>query len=193
LLEGKISKELGVSRTPVREALQRLAAEGYVKKQPNQGVLVTEVSMDQYIEMLQVRAVLEGLAVYFFTKRSTVADLEELQKNIEKMSQLIVGNEPDYLAYSDLNYKFHYLILNGCKNDCLKQILTNIYSQYGRFRSRSLLLFPERIKISLDEHRKIFNSIKKKDAEAAERLSREHLNHVIEICLEKTRKEVKVL
>lgn len=193
LLEGEISKELGVSRTPVREALQRLAAEGYVMKTPNQGVSVTEVSMKQYIEVLQVRATLEGLAAYFFAKRSTVADLEELQKNVEKMSQLIVDDEPDYLTYSDLNYKFHYLVLNGCKNDCLKKVLTDIYSQYGRFRSRSLLMFPERIKVSLNEHRKIFDAIKKKDAEAAERLSREHLNYVIEIYLEKTRKEAKVL
>ena len=189
LLEGKIAEQLGVSRTPVREALHRLAAEGYVMKTPNQGVLVNEVSMKQYIEVLQVRATLEGLAAYFFTKRSTVADLEELQKNIEKMSQLVADDEPNYLKYSDLNYKFHCFIVNGCKNDCLKKVLTNMYGQYGRFRSRSLLMFPERIKVSLNEHKRIFNSIKKKDAETAEKLSREHLKQVIEICLEKEKRD----
>jgi len=85
LLEGKIAKQMKVSRTPIREALRELAAEGFVKISPNQGVVVSNASVEDVQEVLQIRGVLEGLAARLATKIISEEEIKELEKYQKQM------------------------------------------------------------------------------------------------------------
>lgn len=180
LLENKIAEQLGVSRTPVREAIQKLAAEGFVELIPNKGVKVSEISPTTYREVLQVRAVLEGLAAYFLAKKITPVEIKKLQVNIRKMYHFVIEAEPDPIGVNDLNIEFHNTIINNCGNNYLRESLNNLNSKYSVFRARTLK-FSSRFKSSFEEHSKILEALKSHNAIEAERLSREHINHALEI------------
>lgn len=178
LFENKIAEQLGVSRTPVREAIQKLAAEGFVKLIPNKGVKVSEISPIEYREVLQVRAVLEGLAAYFLAKKITPVEIKKLQVNIRKMYHFVIEAEPDPIGVNDLNIEFHNTIINNCGNNYLRESLNNLNSKYSVFRARTLK-YSNRLKSSFEEHSKILEALKNRDAIEAERLSREHINNAL--------------
>ena len=179
LFEAKIAEQLGVSRTPVREAIKGLAAEGLVKMTPNQGVVVINVSIEDLQEVLQVRRVLEGLATSVAAKKISQEEIAKLEEIIKKMSMIISKPKPDVVAYSELNAEFHNLILNACGNKRLMKICNNLSSSDHRFRIRSLRNNPGRLKYSLKEHQDIVDALKKKDTEQADRLSQIHIDNVL--------------
>src|SRR5665648_92392 len=176
LFEAKIAEQLGVSRTPVREAIKGLAAEGLVKMTPNQGVVVINVSIEDLQEVLQVRRVLEGLATSMAAEKIHPEETAKLEGIIQKMSTIISKPKPDVTAYSELNAQFHNLILNACGNKRLMKICNDLSSSDHRFRIRSLRNNPERLKYSLQEHQDIVEALKRKDTEQADRLSQIHIN-----------------
>lgn len=177
LLEVKIAKQMGVSRTPIREAIRELAAEGFVKIIPNQGVIVSIASIEDTQEVLQIRSVLEGLAARLATKVINGEEIKELEKYIEQMEYY--ANKDNALAFSKIDVEFHELILNICGNNRLIQIRKNLSDQAHRYRIRSLSI-PGRLKHSLKEHQEIVKALKRKDSEQAGRLSQKHIENVIE-------------
>jgi len=176
LLENKIAKEMQVSRTPVRETMQKLVAEGFVKRTPNQTMVVTEVSLEDVKKVLQIRGVLEGLAARFVAKLIKKEEIKELEKYIEQMEYYT--NKNDSLAFSEMDAKFHELILNVSRNSWLIQIRENLSDQAHRYRIRSLSI-PGRLKYSLKEHRDIVEALKKKDSRQADELSQKHIENVL--------------
>ena len=189
LFEAKIAEQLGVSRTPVREAIKGLAAEGLVKMNPNQGVVVINISIEDLQEVLQIRRVLEGLAASIAAEKIHSEEITKLEEIIKKMSTNISKPKPDVAAYSELNAEFHNLILNACGNRRLMKICNNLSSSDHRFRIRSLRNNPGRLKYSLKEHQEIFEALKRKDADQAEKLSRIHIDNVLKNILENESKE----
>ena len=186
LLEVKIAKQMGVSRTPVREAIRELAAEGFVKISPNQGVIVSIASIEDTQEVLQIRSVLEGLAARLATKVINGEEIKELEKYIEQMEYY--ANKDNALAFSKMDVKFHELILNICGNNRLIQIRKNLSDQAHRYRIRSLSI-PGRLKHSLKEHQEIVKALKRKDSEQAGRLSQKHIENVLKNILAHESKE----
>jgi len=176
LSEGKIAEQTGVSRTPVREALKELAAEGFVKMNPNQAVVVSNASVEDIQEVLQIRGVLEGLAARLATKMISEEEIKELEKYQKQMEYYT--KKDDVLAFSEMDAEFHELILNICGNNKLIQIRKNISDQAHRYRIRSLSI-PGRLKYSLKEHQEIVEALKRKDAEQADRLSQKHIENVL--------------
>lgn len=176
LLEGKIAKQMKVSRTPIREALRELAAEGFVKISPNQGVIVSNASIENIQEVLQIRGVLEGLAARLATKIISEEEIKELEKYQKQMEYYT--NKDNSLAFSEIDAEFHELILNICGNNRLIQIRKNISDQANRYRIRSLSI-PGRLKYSLKEHQEILEALKRKDSEQADRLSQKHIENVL--------------
>ncbi len=168
LLEGKIAKQMGVSRTPIREALKKLAAEGFVKMNPNQAVVVSNASVEDVQEVLQIRGVLEGLAARLAIKMISEKEIKELEKYQKQMEYYT--KKDDVLAFSEMDAEFHELILNICGNNRLIQIRKNLNDQDHRYRIRSLSV-PGRLKCSLKEHKEVVEALKRKDAEQADRLS----------------------
>lgn len=186
LLEVKIAKQMGVSRTPIREAIRELAAEGFVKIIPNQGVIVSIASIEGTQEVLQIRSVLEGLAARLATKVINGEEIKELEKYIEQMEYY--ANKDNALAFSKIDVEFHELILNICGNSRLIQIRKNLSDQAHRYRIRSLSI-PGRLKHSLKEHQEIVKALKRKDSEQAGRLSQKHIENVLKNILAHESKE----
>ena len=186
LSEGKIAKQLGVSRTPIRETLMQLAAEGFVKMNPNQAVVVSNASLEDVQEVLQIRGVLEGLAARLATKIVNEEEIKELEKYQKQMEYYT--NKDDALAFSEMDAEFHELILNICGNNRLIRIRKNLSEQAHRYRIRSLSV-PGRLKYSLKEHQEIIEALKRKDAEQADRLSQKHIENVLANILAHKEKE----
>jgi len=189
LLEVKIAKQMGVSRTPVREAIRELVAEGFVKMIPNQGVIVSIASIEDTQEVLQIRSVLEGLAARLATKVISGEEIKELEQYIEQMEYY--ANKDNALAFSKMDVEFHELILNICGNNRLIQIRKNLSDQAHRYRIRSLSI-PGRLKHSLKEHQEIVKALKRKDSEQADKLSQKHVENVLKnILTHESKKEDK--
>ena len=176
LLENKIAEEMHVSRTPVREAMQKLVAEGFVKTTPNQTMVVTEVSPEDAKEVLQIRGVLEGLAARVTAKKINGQEVDELEKIIAQMSLYIT--KKDLLSYCKVDDEFHDIILSICGNKRIIQIRDNLSSFIYRFRIKSLSV-PGRLKCSFEEHRKIMESLKKHNSEEADKLSQIHMENTV--------------
>ena len=176
LLESKIAEEMHVSRTPVREAMQKLVAEGFVKTTPNQTMVVTEVSLEDVKEVLQIRGVLEGLAASIAAKKINRQEIDELEKIVTQMSLYII--KKDLLSYCKVDDEFHDLILNICGNKWIIQIRDNLGNFIYRFRIKSLSVLG-RLKCSLEEHRAIMESLKERNSEEADRLSKIHMENTI--------------
>ena len=186
LLEGKIAKQMGISRTPVREASRELAAEGFVKTSPNQGMVVNNASIEDIQEVLQIRGVLEGLAARLSATIINGEEIIELERYIKQMEKFT--NKNDALSYSEADAEFHELILNICGNKRLIQIRKNLSDQAHRYRIRSLNI-PGRLQYSLKEHQEIVEALKRKDAEQADKLSQKHIENVLKNILEHEIKE----
>ena len=186
LLENKIAEEMHVSRTPVREAMQKLVTEGFIKTTPNQTMAVTEVSTEDVKEVLQIRGVLEGLAARIVAKKINKQEINELKTIVTKMSLYIT--KKDLLSYCKVDDEFHDLILNVCGNKWIIQIRDNLGSFIYRFRIKSLSV-PGRLKHSLEEHRKIMESLKKHNSAEADRLSQIHMENTVINILKNVAKE----
>ena len=176
LLENTLAEEMHVSRTPIREAIQKLAAEGFIKIAPNQTLIVTEVSLEDVNEVLQIRGVLEGLAAYIAAKKINKQEIEELEKIVTQM--VLYVTKKDLTFYCKLDDEFHNLILHICGNKWIIQIRDNLGNFIYRFRIKSLSV-PGRLKCSLEEHRKIMESLKKHNSEDADRLSKIHMENTV--------------
>jgi len=177
LLEGKIAEQMGISRTPVREALRELAAEGFLKMNPNQGMIVNNASIEDVQNVLQIRGVLEGLAARLTATLISKEETKKLDSYIKQMEKFTGRN--DSLAFSDIDAKFHELIVNSCGNKQLIQIRKNISEQVNRYRIKSLNV-PGRLKYSLKEHQEIAEALKIKDSKRADILSKKHIESALE-------------
>ena len=186
LLENKIAEEMHVSRTPVREAMQKLVAEGFVKTTPNQTMVVTEVSLEDIKEVLQIRGVLEGLAARVAAKKITSQEIDELEEIVIQMDLYVA--KKDLTSYCKVDKEFHNLILNVCGNKWIINICDNLVNFIYRYQIR-FLSFPRRLKCSLEEHRKIMESLKKHNSEDVDRLSQIHMENTVINILKNVAKE----
>jgi len=154
---------------------------------PNQGVVVINVSIEDLQEVLQIRRVLEGLATSIAAEKISKEETTKLEEIVEKMSICVSKN--DITAYSDLNGEFHNLIFSVCGNKWLIKICNNLSNSEQRFKIRSLRNNPGRLKYSLEEHKNIVKALKKGDSKEAERLSQVHIRNMLENILTHKGKE----
>ena len=176
LWESKIAEQLKVSRTPVREAIQKIAAEGFVKMEPNLGIVVHEFSFKDLKEVLQIRRVLEGLAASVAAEKINPEEISQLQKNIEETNICVIKN--DLVTYLEFNAKFHSLIFQFSRNERLIKMSLQLVGPEHRFKIRALTI-PGRLKYYLEEHQKIVEALKRRDAEQAGRLSQKHAENIL--------------
>lgn len=177
LREAAIGKELGVSRTPVREALRQLELEGLVKIIPNKGTYVTGISNKDVNDIYMIRSLLEGLCA----RRATEC-ID--QKAIDKLEEIIMLSEfhskkegTDQVVL--LDGEFHEVLYESCDSRILKHVLSDFHRYVQNARAYSVQT-EERVEKSIAEHRAILEAIKNKDAGQAEKLANEHMQHVIE-------------
>ncbi|MCS7232547.1 MAG: GntR family transcriptional regulator [Synergistetes bacterium] len=176
LVESQLASQLGTSRTPVREAIHRLAAEGLVELLPNQGAFVAEISLKDIEDVFQIRSALEGLAVRLFTSRCGITEIEKLNLKLKEMK--LACERKDVIAYADLDASFHKFIWAFSGNDRLLKVLESMMSYIDAYRLKSLYV-PGVMESSLKDHEEIISLVSQKKAEEVEELMREHIENVL--------------
>ena len=183
LMEIQLAEEMGVSRTPVREAIRKLELEGFVVMVPRRGAYVAGVSVKDIADVFEVRSALEGLAAGLAAERITEEEMEELEKVIH-----LISGEEDILTVYKKDNEFHELIYKASRNHRLTQIITNLSEQINRFRLTSLSV-PGRLKIAVDEHKKIIEAISDRNVDLAHSLACEHMENAEQNLINAIREE----
>lgn len=174
LMEIKLADKLGVSRTPIREAIRKLELEGLVVNTPRKGAEVANISAADLRDVLEVRRSLEILAINLACQKMTSESLEELYENIQEFKRSIDSKATTDIAYTDVG--FHDIIYKSTGNNRLIQILNNIREQMYRYRLE-YIKDRESWNTLVDEHMAIYESIKKRDSEAAVRAILIHIDN----------------
>lgn len=172
LRENTIATELGVSRTPVREAIKQLELEGLVNVIPNKGAYVTGISEKDIHDIYVIRSYLEGLCARWACEKQTDELISQLTEVVELTDFYIAKGNTDQIF--ELDNKFHELLYNASDSKRLYQLLSDFHHYVKRVRQLSLSEL-ERGKQSNDEHRAIVEAIKSHNGQEAERLAHEHI------------------
>lgn len=180
LRENTIGKELGVSRTPVREALRQLELEGLVTIIPNRGAYVTGISHKDIWDIYVIRSMLEGLCARWAVEHITDAQLDELEETI-LLSEFQMKKESGFSAeqIAALDGRFHSILYEASGSRILGHVLTDFHN-YVQTARRSSVVSEERARKSIREHRQILRTIRDRDEEMAEQLANEHIMHVMQ-------------
>jgi DNA-binding GntR family transcriptional regulator len=171
--QDRIAKELDVSRTPVREALQRLESEGFVDIRPHYGAFIAVVSKQDVHEIYQVRGLLEAEVVRQVTPLIPDSVFDELELSLAKdEAQLEAGDSAGHFE-SDIH--FHETIISFVENKLLKEILDSLNNRIIRVRRFAQLQPGFHLVESFREHRAVFQAMRQRDAETAAEAMRTHL------------------
>lgn len=172
LVETKLSEELGVSRTPIREAIRQLELEDLVQSVPNKGVFVKGVSSQDIKDIYTIRQMIEGLAAKWAAEKITPEELKDLEETLDLEEFYTGKNNIDQLL--QLDSRFHEIIFKACKSRPLIHILSMFHHNVQRARIASLES-PGRAMKTFKEHKAIYKAIKERNASEAERLTIEHV------------------
>ena len=170
--ERRLADELGVSRTPIREALSRLEQEGLVETVPRRGAFVVRKTKSEIIEMIFAWAALESMAARLATQRASDEEIGRLRELFGTF------NDPDHATaqideYSDTNIKFHQSILALGKNEVLQSLAERLFVHMRAIRAQTITE-RDRASRSIIDHMHIIEAIEARDTELADRLVREH-------------------
>ena len=180
LMEIHLAERLGVSRTPIREAIRQLELEGLVVMIPRRGAVVASITEKDLKDVLEVRRTLEILAGEVACERITPENLEELKKAAEEFERLKDSEDVTKLAAADVH--FHDIIYEATGNARLISILSNLREQMYRYRLEYLKNKRSHEQLNL-EHHKIYDGIKNGDKEAVAQLVCQHINNQEEAIL----------
>ena len=169
--ERELARQLGISRTPVREALVRLEQDGFVEIHPRKGVFIRRKSLEEVLEMIVVWAALESMAARLATEFATDAEL----KTLRKLAATNVGGRSDDAidAYSKANIRFHQRVLELSKCKLIEEMANGLFLHMHAIRRRAMAE-NNRSTHSLAEHMEIIEALEHRDANLASRLVREH-------------------
>ena len=170
LVETKLARDLGISRTPIREALNRLVQDGLIDLVPRKGAQVIQLKAKDVEEIYELRKVLEGFATEKATLLIKEKDLHQIKELMEK-GESSSEKKLEYYLNSDL--KLHNLIINHCGNSRLIKILRNLQNFIHSFRILDAQ-YGQRIKQAHEDHKAILKALSKKDARAARVLMEQH-------------------
>ena len=174
--ERRLAEELGVSRTPIREAFSRLEQEGLVSMVPRRGTFVVRKSKRDILQTICVWGVLEGLAARLGCMHASdeeIAELRETFVHLEDPGRAMAMIE----EYSDENIRFHQSIIRLSKCELLSEITAGLFVHVHAIRARSLRV-KDRVAESVVDHLSIIQAMEQRDAPLAERLVREHTDHL---------------
>jgi len=167
-----LARDWQISRTPLREALKVLAAEGLVVPVPRQGCKVAEMSEDDADELLPVMALLEGRCAYEAVRKASDADVRRLQRLHEQLEKHAATQNID--GYYRANHEFHTAVQALAANRWLDRATDDLRRFVRLLRGRQLN-WPGRIQASINEHRVLLDAIVQRDAARAERVMHDHL------------------
>jgi len=172
VVEKPLCEALGVSRTPLREALRLLSSEGLIELVPNRGAFVSEPSISDVKEMFWVMSILEGTCARLCAQNITevgLKKLENLHQKLEKHARNM--NHEKYMA---VNHRYHTMVQELAGSKVLSEVINGLRQRILLYRYRQIYQ-PNRLKTSMQEHRAVQESFRKRDPESAEKLMKEHL------------------
>lgn len=176
LRENTIATELGVSRTPVREAIKQLELEGLVNIIPNKGAYVTGISEKDIHDIYVIRSYLEGLCARWACEKITDEVIEELTEVVDLADFYIKKGSTEHIV--ELDNRFHELLYATSESKWLNHMLSDFHHYVERIRTKSLSEV-KRAKESNAEHRAIVEALKARNGEEAERLAHKHIIRTI--------------
>jgi DNA-binding GntR family transcriptional regulator len=177
--EMKIAEDYGISRTPLREALKVLAAEGLVTMKVRRGAYVTEVSEKDMADVYHLLGLLESDAAGVVAQRATAAQLRELQALHDELETAAQPSRQDRERFFDINERFHMRLLEIADNRWRDQMVADLRKVMKLNRHHSLFK-SGRIEESLQEHRAIMAALQARDAAAAMQAMQDHFRNGLE-------------
>lgn len=171
-----LSRELGISPVPIREAIRRLEAEGWVECHPNSSAQVAAVDASKYEEELSVLALLEGYATTLAVPHLTLEDLAHLREvNLRMLGAL---QSADIRAFTRLNKEFHFFIYERCQNNYLIELLRQVWDRLEVRGHTDFSYIPQRNRVSIEEHHQLLDTIERRaPVDEIEQLVRSHKLH----------------
>ncbi len=172
LIEAKIAKEIGTSRTPVREALHSLEMEGLIESIPRVGYVVRLISEEEVEEICQIRAVIEGLAARWAISKDRDRLVAELGRNISFCEQKVLSGDVRFFVESDA--QFHEILCRFSGSKRLLELAQTFRRHMLRYRRQSIYM-KENVLRAIEGHKGILGAIQKADQDGVDRAIRDHL------------------
>ncbi|MGC2873371.1 GntR family transcriptional regulator [Ihubacter sp. rT4E-8] len=178
--ETRLSEELGVSRTPIREAMSRLSHEKLIKESPN-GTVVVGVTENDVKDLFEVKRRIEAMATRRAAENISAEGLKALKDNVDQ--QEFFAQKGDAIKVRDLDTEFHDIIYRECGSITFETILTPIHHKMMKFRRLSLEK-SHRIMASVAEHKSLYNAISEKDGDKIDTIVLMHIDHAYNSIME---------
>jgi DNA-binding GntR family transcriptional regulator len=179
--EKRLAEVLGVSRTPVREALLELSREGMVSFVPSKGVKVLKITPKQVQEVFELRRIIEGYIIKSIPKQLTPVDLKKIEKILGKQDRS--ASKDEELSFIEMDKEFHLFMASKMGNQQIETILQNLRDQIHLMGIRAIK-DQSRSQQVLKEHQRIFSALKKKDGKRAHEELMKHLNNTEKILID---------
>lgn len=174
LMEIQLADEMGVSRTPVREAIRKLELEGFVVMIPRRGTYVADISIKDITEIYEIRITLDELAAGLAAERITDDELEQLNYYLLEIGKHVANN--DLAKIVEVDTAFHDVLYTASRNERLRSIINNLREQLTGIRGRSMG-YPGRLVETMDEHRLLVEAIAARDVDRARDAARTHIEN----------------
>lgn len=178
LYEIHLAERLGMSRTPIREAMKLLTRDGYLEELPSRGYAVPRRSLDDLREFFELREVLEASATRYAALRATAAEIAELERLCQRYER-----EKDDAKWVQLGHDFHSVLIKAANNSRLKTMLDSLNAQIVISRRTVAMADPVRRQAAVRDHRAIFEAVKARDEVRAQALAAEHVRRSYETTL----------
>ena len=176
LSELKLSKLLGISRTPVREALQQLAQEGLVQIIPGQAITVASRSIDDVLNAVHMRTLLEPALARLVAEQAVGEHLETLRESVDQMDEALA--QEDYEAWLRANTLYHEVMSAACPNELLGETVLRMCNRVHHLANIDSQTNPVRLMACTNEHRRIVQAILDRDGDEAEQAMIDHLKEL---------------
>jgi DNA-binding GntR family transcriptional regulator len=176
LRQADLAVQLGISTTPVREALRDLATEGLVKFDSHRGAEVMSLDLGEVRDLLVLRAVLEPFAMRSACERITAAELDEAAGLVAGMD-----DEDDLAVWLQLNREFHDVLQRAARIPVLEKTLRLIQDQTATYLARAVEQVPDRPKAGQREHRELLEALRRKQGDRAADVARRHVQFTLEM------------
>ena len=182
LMEVQLAEQLGVSRTPVREAIRKLELEGFVIMLPRKGAYVADMSVKDIIDVLEVRSALEGLAANLAAERMDEEEIKELKKISESLNEAMETGNLDEILKKDV--EFHQCIFEAAGNKKLTQMINSLWEQVYRFRA-GYMSDNNAMKGIKEEHALLIEAIVSGDRNRASKCAKDHIERAEQYMIDK--------
>ena len=173
LSERQLTARFGMSKTPVRSAIERLEMEGFLIVSPQQGVVVAELSLDEIVDHFEIRLALETFVARRLAGKLDAHQIKTLKRNLE--AQVRAAEQGDVVGYRKLDTEFHLILCESLGNKEILQVMRRLADKLSRVIFRIISQHPARMSSSSEEHRDIFEAIIEGDGETTAKRMERHL------------------